>query len=53
LRRRGGLAEAVRRADNGVPAGQDEIAVKVRIETEIADEAAQSSERSLRGPLHQ
>jgi hypothetical protein len=39
----------VRRADNGVPAGQDEIAVKARIETEIADEAAQPPERSLRG----
>jgi hypothetical protein len=30
-----------------------QVAVKVRIETEIVDEAAQPSERSLRGPLHQ
>jgi hypothetical protein len=55
LRRRCGLAEAVRRADDGVSAGRDEIAVMVRIETEVADEAAQPSdrsERSLRGPLH-
>ena len=48
----GVLAGTVRRGDNEVPAGQDEVAEKVRIEAEVADEAAQPSERSIRGRLH-